>query len=245
MDVIQRLDQLVDDFARRTRFFHEPMTLGRARTFVKQHRLNTRQRNSVLKLAVATNCPDWETRLRIIGACSQEIIADHEFGAGKPHWRIVEEMGLGLGLSLDEIRAEQPLASTQICWLAWEALMKNRHWLEGLVANTCSERVNVPGYGEGEYRRLGNSGVMRTKWQTLFGLSDEQVAFWGIHSEADLEHSNLGWHTVARLAEELRMSDVVVEACRQNLLVWDLYFNGICDAGDVLEEQLLAVGARG
>ena len=52
------------------------MTKGRARMFALQHRLNTRQRNSVLKLKVATNCPDWETRMRVIGACSEEVIAD-------------------------------------------------------------------------------------------------------------------------------------------------------------------------
>lgn len=245
MDVIERLDEVVDDFARRTPFFHEAMTLGRARTFVKQHRLNTRQRNSVLKLAVATNCPDWETRLKIISSCSQEVIAEDEFGGGKAHWQIVEELGIALGLSLEEIRNEQPLPSTQICWLAWEALMKNRHWLEGLIANTCSERVNTPGYGIGEFRTLGNSGVMRRVWKAAFGLSDEQVAFWGIHQEADIAHSNLGWQTIARKAEELGMTDAVVEACRQNLLVWDLYFDGIVRAGDVLDEQLLPTGTRG
>jgi pyrroloquinoline quinone (PQQ) biosynthesis protein C len=245
MDVIERLDELVDDFSRRTRFFHEPMTLGRARMFVKQHRLNTRQRNSVLKLAVATNCPDWDTRLKIIGSCSQEIIADNEFGGGKAHWQIIEELGVAVGLSLDEIRNEQPLPSTRICWLAWEALMKNRHWLEGLIANTCSERVNTPGYGIGEFRNIGNSGVMRRVWGELFGLTDAQLAFWSIHEEADIAHSNLGWQTIAQLSEEMRMTDAVVEACRQNLLVWDLYFDGICEAGSELDRQLVPVGAGG
>jgi hypothetical protein len=53
--VLARLDEAVDDFCRRTRYFREDMTQGRARMFAMQHRLNTRQRNSVLKLKVATN----------------------------------------------------------------------------------------------------------------------------------------------------------------------------------------------
>src|SRR6059058_4246561 len=97
-NVVERLDRVVDDFCRRTRFFKEPMTKGRARMFVLQHRLNNRYRNSVLKLKVATNCPDWDTRLGIIGACSEEIIADHEHGHGKPHWRILEELGTFIGM---------------------------------------------------------------------------------------------------------------------------------------------------
>ena len=43
--VLRRLDSVVDDFCRRTRFFSEPMTKGRARMFVYQHRLNTRHRS--------------------------------------------------------------------------------------------------------------------------------------------------------------------------------------------------------
>ena len=66
--VLRRLDAVVTEFCNRVRYFREEMTPGRARTFVKQHRLNTRQRNSVLKLRVATNCTDWETRLKIIRA---------------------------------------------------------------------------------------------------------------------------------------------------------------------------------
>jgi hypothetical protein len=93
MNVIERLDEVVNDHIRRTRLYNEPMTLECAKTFVKQHRLNTRQRNSVLKLSVATNCPDWETRIKIIQACSQEIVADHEFGHGKAHWEVIEELG--------------------------------------------------------------------------------------------------------------------------------------------------------
>src|SRR3954464_4606591 len=94
--VIRRLDEAVDDFCRRTRFFREPITKGRARMFVMQHRLNTRQRNSVLKLRVATNCPDWETRMRIIGACSEEVIADDAHGGGLGHWQILDHLGVRL-----------------------------------------------------------------------------------------------------------------------------------------------------
>ena len=54
--VAARMDAVVNDFAKRCRFFHEPMTRGRAHMFAMVYRLNTRQRNSVLKLKVATNC---------------------------------------------------------------------------------------------------------------------------------------------------------------------------------------------
>jgi pyrroloquinoline quinone (PQQ) biosynthesis protein C len=233
--VVARLDREVDSYARRTRFFQEPLTRGRAIMFVLQHRQNTRQRNSVLKLRVATNCPDWDTRLRIIGAAAEEIIADHEHGGGRPHWAILEELGARIGLQPAEIEGARLLVSTQLCWLAWEALMTNRHWLEGLIANTCAERANVPGYGTGLFRERGWFGVERARWSQLFGLPDDQLEFFELHEEADIVHSNLGWNTVANEAQRLGMEDAVVRACRINLLVWERYLDGIAAGGDALD----------
>src|SRR5258708_15428094 len=140
--VLRRLDQEVDNFVRRTRFFNETLTPGRARMFVLQHRLNTRQRNSVLKLKVATNCPDWNTRIRIIKACAEEIIADHEHGGGKAHWEIIDELGQHISLPLKKIRAAQPLATTPTAWAAGGGVMANRLWLEGNVPHPAHEPPN-------------------------------------------------------------------------------------------------------
>jgi pyrroloquinoline quinone (PQQ) biosynthesis protein C len=233
--VVAKLDAEVDDFVRRTRFFHEKMTRGRAAMFVLQHRQNTRQRNSVLKLRVATNTPDWEIRMRIIGACSEEIIADHEHGGGRPHWAILEALGMRIGLKRRAIQGARLLASTQLSWLSWEALMSNRHWLEGLIANTCAERSNIPGYGDGPMRKFGWFGVERQRWGKLFGLSGDDLEFFELHEEADIVHSDLGWRTIAEHSERLGVADQVVRACRLNLLVWEQYLDGIAAGGDALD----------
>jgi pyrroloquinoline quinone (PQQ) biosynthesis protein C len=228
------MDAVVNDFVARCRYFHEPMTRGRARMFVMQHRLNTRQRNSVLKLKVATNCTDWDTRIRIIQACSEEVIADHEHGGGRPHWAILEDLGVRIGMKRAEIERAQPLPSTQLCWNAWEGLMASRHWLEGIVANTCAERINVPGYGRGLFRKVGWFGLERHRWGRLFRLPDAGLDFFELHEQADIEHSNAGWSAVERFAKELHMEDAVVAACEKNLHVWEHYLNGIAAAGDKL-----------
>jgi len=232
MSVVARMDKVVNEFVNRCRWWHEPLSKGRARMFALQHRLNTRQRNSVLKLRVATNCPDWDTRMRIIEACSEEVIADHAHGGGRPHWKILEDLGVRIGLKRSEMQKASPLASTQVCWAAWEGLMANRHWLEGIVANTCAERVNVPGYGSGEFRKRGWFGLERRRWGKLFGLDEDALEFFELHTEADIEHSNTGWHAVQKYARELRMEDAVVAACERNLHVWEHYLNGIAQAGD-------------
>lgn len=232
--VLARLDDAVDDFCRCTRYFREEMTQGRARMFATQHRLNTRQRNSVLKLKVATNCPDWDIRIRIIQACSEEVIADHKHGGGQPHWKILEDLGVRIGLQRSVIQRAQPLPSTQLAWAAWDGLMASRHWLEGIVANTCAERVNVPGYGTGLFRKVGWFGLERHRWGQLFGFAGDDLDFFELHEQADIEHSDAGWHAVERFARKLRMEDAVVAACERNLRVWEHYLDGIAAAGDKL-----------
>ncbi len=240
--VVARMDAVVDAFATRCRFFREPMTKSRAQMFAMQHRLNTRQRNSVLKLKVATNCTDWDTRIRILKACSEEVIADHEHGGGRAHWQILEDLGVRIGLRRSQLQKATPLPSTQLCWAAWEGLMANKHWLEGIVANTCAERVNVPGYGTGLFKRRGWFGVERQRWGRLFGLANDEMEFFELHEEADIEHSNMGWKAVERFARELHMEDAVVTACERNLYVWEHYLNGIAAGGDALAREQRAAG---
>ena len=58
-----------------------------------------------------------------------------------------------------------------------------------------------------------------------------------LHEEADIEHSDMGWQTIARFAREHSMEDAVVDACRRNLNVWELHLNGIAAAGDELDAK--------
>lgn len=238
--VVAELDKVLDGFMDNLRWYHEPFNLGRAQIFVYQHRLNTRYRNSVLKLKVATNCPDWETRLRIIGASAEEIIADDEHGGGLPHWQILENLGVELGLPRDDIRAAKPIKTTQLAWNAWDGLMANKHWLLGLLANVVAERANISGYGTkgGVLKQHGWFGLERQRWREVTGLPDDKLGFFKLHEVADEVHSDLGWKAVAEHAEKLQMEQEVLEAARQNLAVWELYLNGIGDAGDELNRRL-------
>jgi pyrroloquinoline quinone (PQQ) biosynthesis protein C len=237
MSVVARMDRVVNAFVARCRWFREPLNEGRAKMFAMQHRLNTRQRNSVLKLKVATNCEDWDTRMRILQACSEEVIADHAHGGGRPHWAILEDLGVRIGLKRRDLTAARPLPSTQLAWNAWEGLMANKHWLEGIVANTCAERINVPGYGSGEFRKRGWFGLERRRWGRLFNLDVEALDFFDLHTEADIEHSNTGWRAVDKFARKLHMEDAAVSACERNLYVWEHYLNGIAAAGDAYRRK--------
>jgi len=98
--------------------------------------------------------------------------------------------------------------------------MASRHWLEGIVANTCAERANVPGLRHRDHEK---ARVVRPRARALgklFGLSGDELEFFELHEKADIAHSNAGWSAVERFAKQLHMEDAVVGACERNLQVW-------------------------
>jgi pyrroloquinoline quinone (PQQ) biosynthesis protein C len=74
-------------------------------------------------------------------------------------------------------------------------------------------------------------------WQEIWDLNMDEVRFFTLHTEADRKHSDLGGQTVAKYADELGLTDEVVESCRRNLVVWETYFNGIYHYGDALDAR--------
>ena len=84
------------------------------------------------------------------------------------------------------------------------------------------------------HRRAGLGRYAESLARALLPLLENQLAFFKVHEEADLDHSNMGWKAVADFAEKYGMEEQAVHACEINLRVWELYFNGIADAGDRL-----------
>ena len=81
---------------------------------------------------------------------------------------------------------------------------------------------------------LDNISDLRERLNKIASISRLEI-----HGPADIEHSNLGWSNVAKYAKELSMEDRVVRACRENLVVWENYLNGIGAAGDAEDVKLV------
>src|SRR5256885_17049860 len=80
-------------------------------------------------------------------------------------------------------------------------------------------------------RKHGWFGLERHRWGNLFKLSGDDLEFFELHEKADIEHSDAGWRAVERFAKRLHMEDAVVAACEKNLQVWEMYLDGIGEAG--------------
>ena len=92
--------------------------------------------------------------------------------------------------------------------------------------------ANISSYGPPGLREHGWFGMERLRWQKTFGPADEDLVFFSKHEEADIIHSDMGWRTAAERVGDMHMEDEVVQACIDNLLVWEIYLNGIGDSAD-------------
>ena len=101
----------------------------------------------------------------------------------------------------------------------------------------CTVRGDLVRIIDGLMRRRGWFGLERRRWGRLFKLNNEELDFFELHEEADIEHSDLGWRTIARYAGELGLADPVVKACELNLMVWERYLDGIAAGGDALDRR--------
>lgn len=234
-ELVKKMDEILEEGLERINYFSEEITPGKARMFVLQHRLNSRYRNSTLKLRVATNCTVWEIKINILEACSEEILGDYKYFDGKPHWKMLEELGLQLGLKKEQIQSERPLRTTRAAWFMYEGLMSNTHWLLGLLGNTCMERAFIPNHGR---KILLNKGVALfeyERWMQALKLKPDQLTFFYIHSKADVEHSENGWKNIAKYAKRFGLEEEILRHLEMNMFAWKTYYDGVNEAGKKLD----------
>ena len=238
-ELIEAMDQILESNLEHIDYFNEDLTLGKAKMFVLQHRLNSRYRNSTLKLKVATNCPVYEIKIGILEACSEEILGDYKYFQGKPHWKVLEELGGVIGLGQKEIQEEKPLKTTKSAWMMFEGLMANTHWVLGLLGNTCMERGFISGYGKKIFSNKGVAEFEYERWRRVLSLKPEELKFFTVHSKADLEHSELGWKNIAIYAKKYGLENDVLSYLDMNLQAWKIYYDGINKAGKKLDNKEL------
>jgi len=186
-----------------------------ARVFVQQWGLFTRHSRQCWANVVG-NCPVVEARRFMV----KENLYEEEADIKTSHFEKLARLGIRLGLSREQIEKAEPFPTTEAALLGWEALTRNRHWLEGLAAKAVLERVGF----ENDYRR-----TMVQQWMEDLHLNEQEAEFFLIHLTADQIHGEGAYEILARYAEPHDL-DRIREAARQSLTLMSLYQNGIVAA---------------
>jgi pyrroloquinoline quinone (PQQ) biosynthesis protein C len=197
----------------------EQLTPEAARSFVKQFGLFTRHSRQCWANVVG-NTPVLEVRRFVV----EENLWEEEANAETAHYTLMVRMGKALGLSEADVDDAVPLPTTQVAFLAWEALTKNRRWLEGLAAKMTLERLNQ--------KDLGNlSAVEAGRWMRQLKLSDADVEFWTLHAEVDQIHGDGTLDLILQHATGPEQLEECLAAAEASLAAFTIFLDGIAASG--------------
>lgn len=228
----ETLDEMAREFLRTSRYLNEPLTRERARVWLLQHDIRVKHFNSRFKPRVASKCPHWETRLRILRTCMEEVIEDP--GLGKPHTQLIKEVGQAIGIPPAEFDANRELPTTTIGMHIFENIATTGSWLEGWILGALGERIFV-GTGKGsELEKYGLCALEERRYQEVLGCSKDDVFFFTYHRKADAEHTEDAWNAIARYASGESLEERVLEAARISIWVHKLLWDGPFEAPNLL-----------
>ncbi len=197
----------------------EQLTPEAAKNFVKQFGLFTRHSRQCWANVVG-NTPVLEVRRFVV----EENLWEEEANAETAHYTLMVRMGKALGLSEDDVDNAVPLPTTQVAFLAWETLTKNRRWLEGLAAKMTLERLNQ--------KDLGNlSAVEAGRWTRQLNLSEADVEFWTLHAEVDQIHGDGTLDLILQHATSSEQLEECLAAAEASLAAFKIFLDGIAASG--------------
>jgi pyrroloquinoline quinone (PQQ) biosynthesis protein C len=197
----------------------EQLTPEAAKNFVKQFGLFTRHSRQCWANVVG-NTPVLEVRRFVV----EENLWEEEANAETAHYTLMVRMGKALGLSEADVDDAVPLPTTQVAFLAWETLTKNRRWLEGLAAKMTLERLNQ--------KDLGNlSAVEAGRWMRQLNLSEADVEFWTLHAEVDQIHGDGTLDLILEHATSSEQLEECLAAAEASLAAFKIFLDGIAASG--------------
>ncbi|HMG41670.1 MAG TPA: iron-containing redox enzyme family protein [Acidimicrobiales bacterium] len=215
----RRINELAMETSQQLRWWsevEENITKPMAIEFVKQFGLFPRHSRQCWANVVG-NCPILEVRRFVV----TENLWEEEANEETSHYQLLVDMGVALGMTEDEITNAEPIPSTQTAFLAWETLTRTQPWIEGLAAKGSLEALNQA--------ETGNlSGLSAKRWMANLGLSSDDVAFWGVHSELDQDHAHDTLEIIGKYATEQDLDRAYVSS-RKSHGVWLVLMNGIAD----------------
>lgn len=160
-------------------------------------------------------CPDPEWRSMLAEVCYEEGTG-RLFAGGTSHHELYIRLGEALGISREEMHATEfcPEAVALRCY--FEDIC-GRNILEGIAGHMLGAEAQVP----------GTSGRVGQALQKQFELSDDAIAFYTVHEEADEEHSDIGRRLLEKFAPTDDDLELVVKTVRDMVDVHYVFYDGI------------------
>ena len=160
-------------------------------------------------------CPDPEWR-EMIAEVVYEEGTGKLFAGGIAHYRLYLRLGEAFGITKEE------MWNTDYCpeAIAFKSYFHNvcsKNFLEGVSAHMLGAEAPVPAVFNPVSRAL----------KAQFELSDEDIAFYTVHEEADSEHSDIGRRLLERFAVTKEDTALVLKSVKDMVTISHVLWNGI------------------
>ena len=165
--------------------------------------------------ALHSRCFNAEERLKLAESLYEEETG--KISSSAPHPELFIRLGLGLGLSRDDMIHGKAFPSTAALIDWFELSTKDRSFAEGIGAINLAAEGQVP----------GNFAPFARALEKNYGLSREQVAFFDVHEIADRDHSDVGDNILSHTPMSEIERAKVWAAVERSLEMWWQFFDGI------------------
>lgn len=160
-------------------------------------------------------CPDSEWRSMLAEVCYEEGTG-RLFAGGISHHFLYLRLGEALGIGKEEMYATK-FCPEAIALRSYFEYICGKNILEGVAGHMLGAEAQVP----------GTSGRAGIALQKAFGLSDDDIAFYTVHEEADEEHTSIGLRLLERFAERDDDLELVVKTVQDMVDVHYVFYDGI------------------
>ena len=195
-----------------------PLVVGVSKGEIPLHQIkgwavqDSHYRRKVHKLATLRylRCTDPEIQARLGGVVAEEAEGTDTGSAG--HYELFYRFAEAIGLTREEVEASEPLPGTAA----------HIYWAE-LILWTLPWPVAMAAQLAGEGQAPITSRMMADGLMAHYGLTQDQVAFFEVHTEADEDHRSLAELIVARylVTDELQQQALAVVK-RKLKLMYDM-----------------------
>src|SRR5713101_1786316 len=165
--------------------------------------------------ALHSRCVNAEERVKLAESLYEEETG--KISGSAPHPELFIRLGLGLGLSREDMIHGKALPSTAALIDWFELSTKDRSFAEGIGAITVAAEGQVP----------GNFANFARALEQHYGLRTEDVIFFDVHEIADRDHSDVGDSILSRMPLSEDLQKRIRGAVERSLDMWWLFFDGI------------------
>lgn len=193
------------------RFLSVSLTMERARFFVLQNALYTKNRRDCWGY-IQGSAP-LDVKALVWKHESDELINDPR--CNTDHFSLCVKQGEVLGLTPEDFETAQLPPMARACFYAWIHIATRNHWLTAFTSSQMLERRN-----NGQIVKGGGLSLrVGKKFEKELGIELKKMVSLDVHAVADTEHSDMMAEVYLRYATTPEAQNAVLQGARESMAI--------------------------